>query len=304
MRKILFVLFLSLFQLQAYAWWDAGHLVTAAIAYKNLNPTAKEKVDKLVKFLKRDYPYTNNFLALSTWPDDLKGEGVYAYSTWHYTNIPYNPYGVAIPRQPEVDIIWAIDQAKEILASSKARDVEKARQLAFLIHFVGDLHQPLHSTSYFNNDLPAGNRGGNDFPIASFGKWRNLHACWDDGCGYLSDYTDINPYGEPREPISKKEVVRINELADKIMKAHPKEGIVGLALLDQDFWALESHKLAIEYGYKGVLTIDGDGRKKYIQPNDPVSEYYLEQGQKVVERRLAMGGYRLAMVLNSIFPEE
>ena len=118
MKKILFALSLSFFQFQAQAWWDAGHLVVAAIAYKNLNPTAKEKADKLVKYLRRDYPYTNNFLALSTWPDDLKAEGVYAYSSWHYTNIPYNPYGVAIAKQPDVDIIWAIDQAKGILASS------------------------------------------------------------------------------------------------------------------------------------------------------------------------------------------
>jgi hypothetical protein len=61
--------------------------------------------------------------------------------------------------------------------------------------------------------------------------------------------------------------------------------------------------LAIKYGYKGVQSIDEKGWKKYIKPNDPLSEYYLEQGQAVVEKRLAMGGYRLAKVLNELFPE-
>ena len=300
--KRLLVFFVALFfNRPTQAWWDAGHLVTAVIAYKNLNKKAKSKVDGLVKYLERDYPYTNNFAALATWPDDLKSEGVYAYSSWHYTNIAYNPFNVSIPKPPEVDVLWAIDQAKGILASSRSREVEKARQLAFLIHFVGDIHQPLHSTSYFNNDLPAGNIGGNAFPISSFGRWKNLHACWDDACGYTSDYNDINPYGTPKKPLSKEDMKRLEDFAKTIMKANPKKDIIGIDLMDQDFWALESHKLAIEYGYKGVLSIDETGRKNYIQPNDPVSEYYLEQGQKIAQRRLAMGGYRLAAILNEIF---
>ncbi|MEM9887319.1 MAG: S1/P1 nuclease [Bacteroidota bacterium] len=303
MKKILLIAVTCIFSLSAQAWWDAGHLITAVIAYKNLNKKAKAQVDDLVQYLERDYPYTNNFAALSTWPDDLKSEGVYAYSTLHYTNIPYNPQNLAIPVPPEVDVLWAIDQAKSILYSKRSRPVEKARQLAFLIHFVGDIHQPLHSTSYFNNDLPAGNRGGNDFPISSFGRWKNLHACWDDACGFTSDYNDINPYGEPKKALSKEDMKRLEDFAAKIMKAHPKKDLLGIDLLDQDFWALESHKLAVRYGYRGVLSVDENGRKKYIRPNDPVSEYYLEQGQKIAEQRLAMGGYRLAAVLNQIFGE-
>ncbi|MEM0994410.1 MAG: S1/P1 nuclease [Bacteroidota bacterium] len=301
MKKLLLILLICLSTLTTRAWWDAGHLAVAVIAYENLDEDVKRQVNELVKYLERDYPYTNNFAALATWPDDLKSEGVYAYSTWHYTNIPYNPQNVAIPTQPEVDILWAIDQAKGILANSRSRPVEKARQLAFLIHFVGDIHQPLHSTSYFSNDLPAGNRGGNDFPISSFGRWNNLHACWDDACGYTSDYNDINPYGEPKKALTKADMNRLKALAKKIMAAHPKADILGVEQLDQDFWALESHKLAIKYGYRGVLSVDENGRKNYIQPNAPVSEYYLQQGQKIAEKRLAMGGYRLAAVLNEIF---
>lgn len=296
------ILLLSV-QVSVKAWWDAGHLVTAMIAYENLTPEARQQVDEQVKYIERDYPFINNFVALATWADDLKAEGVYVYSTWHYTNLPYNPYNIALPTMPEVNVVWAIKEAQAVLSSDSARPIEQARQLGFLTHFVGDLHQPLHSTSYYRQEVPGGDAGGNGFPIASFGKWRNLHACWDDGCGYLSTYNDINPYGSTKEAITDVEMKRLRTFAQEIMEAYPKNDLTEAAQLDADFWALESHKLAIKYGYKGVQSINENGRKTYIQPNDPVSEYYLEEGQKIVERQIALGGYRLANILNEVFEE-
>jgi hypothetical protein len=303
MKKIIFLTISLFLCLNVQAWWSPGHMVTAMIAYKNLNKNAKAQVDRLTKILQRDYPYTNHITAMSTWADDLKAEGERSYNSWHYTNIPYNPKGIALPPKQNVDVLWAIDQAKSVLKSKTTNDVDKARQLAFLIHFVGDIHQPLHSTTYYTNSLPAGNVGGNAFPISSFGKWRNLHQAWDDGCGYLSEYNDIDPYGEPKEPVSEAEIERLEKLAKQICKKHPEKSLVAVEITDQDFWALEGHKLAIKYGYKGVQSVDEKGWKKYVKPNDPLSEYYLEQGQAVVEERLAMGGYRLARVLNELFPE-
>ena len=98
------------------------------------------------------------------------------YSTFHYTNIPFNPNNLALPEPPEVDVVWAINQAKSVLYSPKAKNVEKARQLAFLMHFVGDIHQPLHSTTMYTNKQPGGTLGGNLFYLD--GKWRNLHSMW------------------------------------------------------------------------------------------------------------------------------
>ena len=303
MKKFYLLLLSVCLCLPAKSWWDPGHMLTALIAYENLNPNAKKQVDKLIKKLSEDYPYSNNFVSAATWPDDIKAEGVRNFNSWHYTNIPYNPSQIAVQPPPQVDIIWAIDKAKDALKSKTVREVDKARQLAFLIHFVGDIHQPLHSTSYYNNDLPAGNIGGNAFPIASFGKWKNLHAAWDDGCGFPSSLNDINPYGQPREKLSKADMNRLRAFADTIRTMHPEESLPISMILDQDFWALESHKLAVKYGYRGVQSISEEGRKKYVQPNDQLSEYYLEAGKKIVAERLALGGYRLAGILNEIFPE-
>ena len=126
--------------------------------------------------------------------------------------------------------------------------------------------------------------------------------CGDDGCGYLSDYNDINPYGKPKEPLTNEELERLEELAENIIEAHPADSILGLELLDPDFWALESHKLAVKYGYQGKVS--AEGRRNYIKPNTEPSEYYLQRGQEVVEKRLATGGYRLALILNDIFSDE
>jgi hypothetical protein len=269
------------------------------IAYENLTPEAKKEVDKLTKQLQRDYPYINHFITTGPWPDDLKAEGIKTFNTWHYTNIPLNTSRLALADPPVLDVVWAVNQMQEVLQADKARPVDKARHLAFLVHFVADLHQPLHSTSVHDNERPGGNIGGNAFRLK--GKWRNLHALWDDGCGYLSELNDINPYGQDKESLSKKEIKRIRKFSKDLMKECPKEQFYNIKELDPDFWALESHKLAVKYGYRGANEIKENGYKKWLRPNKEPSELYLKNGQKVVKERLALAGYRLAEILNKIF---
>lgn len=300
MKKVSLFAFILFFSLRLNAWWDPGHMVTAMIAYLNLEEPARKRVDELTKVLQRDYPYVNHFIATGPWPDDLKAEGVRAYDTWHYTNIPYNPDGVALPQQPEVDILWAIRECNYILRTPRSRDIDKARFLGFLVHFVSDLHQPLHSTSVFTNEIPGGNRGGNEFKINNQ-TWNNLHALWDDGCGYLSSYNDIRPYGKPREPLNEDNISRIRELAKNLMQEFPEKDFNNAAVLDADFWALESHKLALSHGYRGVKGQDSRGRDLLLMPGDELTDTYLKNGQEVVRRQLALSGYRLARMLNELF---
>lgn len=302
MRKAILLTFALLYGINLSAWWDPGHLVTAMIAYMNLEEPARQKVDSLTQTLARDYEYVNHFIVTGAWPDDLKTEGVHAFNTWHYTNIPYNPDAVALPPQPEVDVIWAINESVDILNSPKAKAIDKARFLAFLVHFAADLHQPLHSTSMFTNELPGGNRGGNEFPLE--GNWRNLHMLWDDGCGFLSDYNDIRPYGEPQEPLTEAEIDRLRDLAEQITQEFPKSQFTAADTLDPEFWALESHNLAVRYGYRGLNSDDRRSRNRYLDPGEEPTEYYLSMCQDVVRKQLALGGYRLAGMLNDIFGEQ
>jgi len=286
----------------AFAWWDPGHLVTAMIAYEQLDPAAKKKVDELAKVLQRDYPYVNHFIATGPWPDDLKAEGVRTYDTWHYTNLPMNTSRLPLADPPVIDIIWAINQMTSVLKSDKPRAVDQARHLAFLVHLVADLHQPLHSTSVHDDEHPSGNAGGNAFRLK--GEWRNMHSLWDDGCGYLTAYNDINPYGTKKDALEGGEVFRIKQLAAEITKEFPSSYFACKDQLDPDFWALESHKLAIKYGYKGINEIKENGFERWIQSGDEPSDLYLKNGQQVVKERLALAGYRLGSLLNEIFAEE
>ena len=90
MKKLTSLVITFLLAQSAWAWWDPGHMLTAMIAYMQLDEQARSRVDELTAVLQRDYPYVNHFIANGPWPDDLKAEGVRAYNTWHYTNIPYN----------------------------------------------------------------------------------------------------------------------------------------------------------------------------------------------------------------------
>ena len=110
MKKIFSLLLALTFCVQLHAWWDAGHLVVAMIAYRQLDDKVKEKVDELVAVLQRDYPHVNHFAAMGPWPDDLKADGVTLYNTMHYTNIPYNSQGVSLPIIFFVNIVCAFGE--------------------------------------------------------------------------------------------------------------------------------------------------------------------------------------------------
>jgi hypothetical protein len=302
MDKITIAIVLCMTTGSLKAWWDPGHLVTAMIAYMHLSDHAREQVDELTAVMARDYPHMNHFITTGPWPDDLKVEGVRTYDTWHYTNLPHNRDGISIQEPPEIDVIWAISQMTRVLRSPLSRKIEKARHLSFLVHFVGDIHQPLHSTTVYSNRLPGGNVGGNLFSLD--GEWSNLHMLWDDGCGFLSSYNDINPYGEPKDPLSEDEIERVRSLAEDLIREYPRDSIAGIEWDDPDFWALESHKLALDYGYYGINSVDESGRDVRIFPGATPTELYLKEGQKVVKQRLATAGYRLADLLNKVFSDE
>lgn len=299
LRKSVFLTFIGIFLFSsAQAWWGAGHMVVGMIAYQRLEPNAKAQVDSLIEVLEVQYPYTNHFVAAATWPDDLKAEGVHYYDTWHYTSHHYNPDKVNLPEPQELDVVWAINQSQKILKSRRSRPMEKARALGFLIHFVGDIHQPLHAGSMFSNDLPGGDMGGNRYRILD--DHGSLHKLWDDGCGYTSELNNIDPYGVPKEPLNKKELKRLEDFAADLVKAFPESEMKSVGIHDPEFWAMESSKLAQKFAYDG-FNGEKEGRKQWLKPGGEPSEAYLTKGQEIVKQQLALAGYRLARMLNYIY---
>jgi hypothetical protein len=108
------------------------------------------------------------------WPDEIRGQSRWDHARpWHYINVPDTAPWPPADRSPDGDVLWAIDHFAEILASDETGRRQKREALAFVVHFVADLHQPLHVGR-------AEDRGGNDIRIAGpSGKKSNLHRYWD-----------------------------------------------------------------------------------------------------------------------------
>ena len=124
-----------------------------------------------------------------------------------------------------------------------------------------------------------------------------MHKLWDDGCGFFDQWEE----GEKlRRPLAETGLSTMTEMATAITTAYPESTLNYISQLDPKYWAMESHDLAIKYGYRGAQFVDRGGRDRWIRPDDAPSGYYMEKGKEVVEKQLAIAGYRLAQILNEI----
>src|SRR5690606_37822256 len=122
-----------------------------------------------INYLTRDMFYARSpekrFLMAAVWPDRIKSDGVNAFNQWHFINIPYDRDGKKAKAINPYNVAWAIKQDMNVESSPKANRFEKSEFLAFLEHFVGDTHQPLHCVVMYSNNFPKGDMGGNLFKI-------------------------------------------------------------------------------------------------------------------------------------------
>lgn len=149
----------------AMAWGREGHRVVAAIADNYLGPKARGQVRQILG--------TETLAEASTWPDFMRADPDEFWqktaSPWHYVTVEGTIYTTA---PAAGDAITALQRFVKVVRDEKAPVKERQLALRFIIHIVGDLHQPFH----------AGNgkdRGGNDVKVTWFGKPTNLHAVWD-----------------------------------------------------------------------------------------------------------------------------
>lgn len=179
MRLIL--LLLALFSASpALAWGDFGHRTTAAIALKRVKPSTRAAIATLMKSeVTLDTPSCalQTLEDASVWPDCIKALGArfdYAFS-WHYQNADIcKPFDLGAACNDGNCVSRQIDRAAKLLADKKVPARERLMALAFLTHFVGDIHMPLHAGD-------RSDRGGNDVK-AAYGAVEgrmNLHWLWD-----------------------------------------------------------------------------------------------------------------------------
>src|SRR3990167_1519864 len=182
--QMLVIFQLWLLPIVSHAWNALGHMVVANIAYQNLEPNVKKKIDNIVSYFSLEYPGMASFLQMAYWPDTLHAQKIETFTHWHYIDIPFSQDGSPLKNIMDTDnIVWAIINIEPIIKYNHTNPYELARFLAFLIHIVGDIHQPLHTVSYISVAYPNGDQGGNLYFIRYNNERIKLHRLWDSGLG-------------------------------------------------------------------------------------------------------------------------
>jgi len=292
--------------LPASALWDAaGHRTVAAIAWEHMTPRARARAVELLLH----GPALANFPALrpappappaqgseaardralflnaATWADLVRSRDqpwhAYHRPTWHYADFYWDvehgqPHHIPGTGPDSLNAAERIVALRTTLADATAADTTKAVALAWLLHLVGDIHQPLHCSSRVTPDdppLPRGDQGGNTFRLDDN---RNLHGYWDRILGEA-----IAP--DPGED----SIAYADRVAHRIERAHPRASLAApAAVTDVLDWAQEGLRLAQTVVYAGVTR------------GGAPSAAYEAEALNVSERRIALAGYRLAALLN------
>lgn len=274
-------------------WGAGGHMMTAQIAFKRLNPKAKAKANELLALAIDPADVSKkskDFVNAAHWADDLRPFPEFdSLKALHFIDQPFSADGTPLPADlPEPDnIVKALEDNVNILKTSTDKNAQ-AQALRLIIHFVGDIHQPLHAATRVDSDHPEGDRGGNLVSIKVPGtggklKSTNLHSYWDGGIGTFP------PTGANFRPPA---LITIAPAAAIAMRGNPATD-PDLKLEDPfnyQSWAEESKTLAEDVAYKGM------------KKGTKVSSAYRANATKVARQRVAWGGYRLAALLNAIWP--
>jgi nuclease S1 len=295
----------------AHAWGCKGHQTVALIAENHLSPEARRMIEKLLgenpidPKLKR---WCGNATAdlmvdASTWPDDVRNER--HNGPWHYIDIPRGKHRRSFEEYcgTEGCVTRAIEEQRAILKDKSAEPLKRAEALRYLIHFVGDLHQPLHA---INN----GDNGGNCVPVKYLRHEPlpnpahperedyspNLHQIWDTEI-VERDMEISNPHRYA------------DELDEKFRTESAAWEAAGIHVED---WVWESHERADSAVYEAFserIGVEPDVKPKGCSDNNHIGkrmfekhlaadDAYQSKAAKVVELTIAEAGVRLAMILN------
>ena len=266
-----------LFSFSCYSWNNIAHMVVANIAYERLQPKTRLKVDKMVSDLATEYPNITQFTQIAPWPDALRAQRLNAFNHWHYIDYAFSTDGTPLKNLVDSDnIIWVINQIEPLIKNTNANPFEHGRFLAFLVHVVGDIHQPLHTVSRISVEYPDGDRGGNLYRVrypSGSGQLVNLHKLWDEGFNLFTGSQ------------SQSNVLAISHM---ITEQYPEEEFGSQVNdLNPENWASEGMKLSANFVYS---------TPENQRPNDE----YVNKAKTIVEQRVALAGYRLANLLNSM----
>ena len=298
----------------AWGWGCTGHQVVAVIAEKHLNPHARDMVAQILAAGPID-PALRRFCGAntldafadsSTWADDQRSIQP-ATAGWHFIDIPRGVAkgDIASYCPPSISCITsAIDDQMAILRNINASAQARADALRYIIHFFGDLHQPLHATS--NNDL-----GGNCVPVSFFGAAPqeknvakesyapNLHGIWD------TDIVERFANGQTPQQFADEMGIRFKARIPTWLRER----------VDVVSWAWDSHQIAEDTVYGALPTKvaieapvevnacsdDQHISTRMLSLHEQIGADYQAAAEGVIQEQLTKAGIRLAAALNAVW---
>ncbi len=257
----------------AQAYWEYGHETVAHIAQANMSSKARAQMQRLLRaapMLGTPKCAMRNIADVSVWADCIKGDRVrWGYTnSWHYQNVDIcKPFDLKSACADGNCVSAQIDRNFALLSNKALPAHVRLEALAFLIHFVGDIHQPLHAGD-------RADRGGNDLK-ATYGVMPgyNLHSVWD---GLLAD----------RALSAAPAIVRIFTPAEKaaVVQGNVRQ------------WSEENWAVSKNIAYPRAMDADACGAK----PSAPViiDEADVAASRAALRQQVERGGIRLARLLD------
>lgn len=294
----------------ALGWNYAGHEVVARIAWEKMEPQTRWRVMALLMQAPPDADLVSLmpsdgrpliirqrdfFMLASTWPDIMRSDEFperrkkYHRSIWHFTNFFWKQVdgrAVDVPElQPEkTNIVERLGFLEKEVVDTRVAPAQRGIDVAWILHLVGDVHQPLHTSARVTELEPKGDQGGNLFLLSPQGtppeETRRLHGYWDDIL--LKSF----PRGK-----DEAETAYANRVASLIMQRHPEAKMKErLRRGEYAAWAQEGLTVARTTIYPSWL-------KRFQMP----PEKYRRQAYNTAEPAIALAGYRLADMLDALF---
>jgi hypothetical protein len=259
MKKFICLLSIVGLSLTLLSWGFTGHQSVGKIAQNNLTPKAKLAVHELLG--------EENLAEVSTWADQVRNQPEYKSTTsWHFLNLPlglnHDDFLKSVEEMQVANVYSALLKAEHELLNPETNKEKKIEALKFIVHLVGDMHQPMHISR-------AEDKGGNTIQLNYNGKGTNLHSLWDSGM--------LNHQGLSFEQIAQK----LQSSSKQIKQWQTSSPIE---------WAWESYQISS----KLYAEVD-------VMKNRSIDNTYYEKHIQTVNKRVVQAGMRLAGILNKIF---
>lgn len=259
MKRILYLLPIVLMVNNVFAWGPEGHMIVAQIAQDQLTPNALKQTQKILN--------GQNLAEVSNWADAIKSKPEWQHTKpWHFVDIPDHHDYETTEHDDDGNIVTAITDMVAVVKDPSTSAQDRQNALMFIIHFVGDIHQPLHV------GRPE-DQGGNKVKVMFMNRSMNLHSLWDSGM-----------IGQQRMDYMK--YARFLQGQSTFIAPYDLPEITFSSIIEEDMGSRKEI-----YNFKPA------------SGNAPIKldETYLKRNLETMNERLLTGGKRLAIMLNMIF---